>query len=296
MGLLLLVKGAEHLIESSAKIARHFGISELVIGLTLVSFGTSLPEFAIGTVSALQGEPIISIANVIGSNIYNLLVLTALIGFVTTYHFKTIEVLQRDIVWLLLSSIWITLIAFSGKITAETGILFISLYLIYTFYLYDTGEKTKTRKEDGVSWKTWTFLLISLILIYLGAELTVANAVKIAEIFKVSEWAVSAVLIGAGTGLPETATALMALKKKKLKMGIGNIIGSNIFNVLIVVGTTSLITPLVIDFASHFYSFLFLMLSSVLIALIAIKGSIHKKTAAVSIILYATYLYFIFSK
>ncbi len=294
IGLLFLLKGAEKLIDSSIKIARHFGISELVIGLTLISFGTSLPEFAIGTISALQGEPVISIANVIGSNIYNLLVLTALIGFVTTYHFKTINILQRDIVWLLLTAIWLTAVAFNGTISVGVGVLFISSYLIYIYYLYDTGEKVKTRKRDGVTWKTYLALAVSIILIYLGAELTVTNAIELAKLLHISEWAISAGLIGAGTGLPETATAVVALRKKKLKIGVGNLIGSNIFNILIVAGVTSLITPMQVDFASHFYSFFFLMISSVLIALIAIRGSIRKKTAMVSITLYLIYLWLLF--
>jgi len=295
LGLFFLIKGSGYLIDSSTHIARHFGISELVIGLTLVSLGTSLPEFAVSTVAALSKNSVISIANVIGSNIYNLFVLTALIGFVTRYHFKTVEILQRDIVWLLLTSIWIVLIAISGFINAEMGILFISLYLVYIIYLYKNGKEGRRKKESHPPLKIYFMFLLSFVLIYLGAKLTIDSAVLIARFFGLSEWVISASLLGAGTGFPETFTSLMALKRKKLKMGLGNIIGSNIFNILVVIGFSSIILPIQINFAQHFYSFFFLLLSSIFIALIAIKGSFHRKTALISIGLYLIYLYSLFS-
>ena len=294
VGLSFLVKGADYLIDSATDIARHFGISELVIGLTLVSLGTSLPEFAVSSLAAFAGHAEISLGNVIGSNIYNIFIITALIGFLTRYHFKTIEILHRDIVWLLLTSVWVTLIAFSGVISREMGILFISLYLIYLVYLYNHNKKGSHIKEKNLTLKSYLIFILSLVLIYFGGRLTVTNAVIVAEFLGISKWVISATLIGAGTGFPETITSLVALKKRKLKMSVGNIIGSNIFNILIVLGASAVINPLIINFRENTISFLFALISAVFIALIAIKGSFHRKTAVIATLLYLTYLYLLF--
>ena len=294
-GLILLIKGSGYLIDSSTKIARHYNVSELVIGLTLVSLGTSLPEFAISVLAAFSGHNTISIGNAIGSNIYNILVLTGTLGLLTRYKFKNVDILQRDIVWLLITAIWITLIGVTGYIGREMGIFFISLYLIYLIYLYNHNKKNKTFCKSKLPQKVHYFLLLGAILIYIGAIITVNNAILVAELFGISEWIISASLLGAGTGFPETFVLLISMKKRKLKMGIGALIGSNIFNILIVLGVAAIINPISFNFFENIESFLFLMIASVFLTLVAIKGSIHKRTAVISIGLYFIYIALLFT-
>ncbi len=294
IGLYLLVKGSDYLVESSSDIARHFGISELVIGLTLVSLGTSMPEFGVSIVASFCGHADVSLGNIVGSNIYNILVITGLIGFITRYHFKSSEILNRDIFWMLITSIWLTLTALDGYIGADVGVLFISSYLVYLIFLYNQNKEKKVVKEAAVTLKTYFLFLFSIILIYFGAKLTVENAILLADAFGFTKWAISASLIGAGTGFPETVTSLVALRKRKLKISLGNIIGSNVFNILVVVGFSSLASPLVFNFNEVVLSFVFMLVASVLLAFWAIKGSFHKKEALVAFCLYLLYLYLLY--
>lgn len=290
LGLLLLIKGADFLIEASVKIAQHFGISELIIGITLVAIGTSLPELAISSFASLEGHAEISISNIVGSCIFNIFVIVGLIGISIRYRMKEKKILDRDAIWCMLAALWLTLMCYSGEITQAHGLVLLLAYFAYMSYIYLDIKAGKGIKVKVLERKHIIYLIVSIFALYAGGRLTVDHAANIASIMGISEWVIGATIISLGTSLPEAATSLMAIKRKKYELSLGNIIGSNVSNVFIVVGIAAMLNPLVIDFTKFALSFMFLILSSVFITVVLIRGTFHRKTAMIALTLYALFI------
>ncbi|MFQ6612983.1 MAG: calcium/sodium antiporter [Fidelibacterota bacterium] len=246
IGTVMLYYGAEWAVRSGSLIARRLGISRLVIGLTIVAFGTSLPELIVSIVAAIEGNSTIAIGNVVGSNIANVglvLGLSAII-FPIIINFKDI---QRDFyIYLGVCAIFLIFI-FDGRLSRfEGGILFISL----VFYLLiriksPRGEKVEITENGGQNLGKHIFLIIiGFVLLAEGANLFVSGAVALARFLGVSEIVIGMSIVAFGTSLPELATSVMAAFRKEGAISIGNIIGSNIFNILSVLGLAAMIHPL----------------------------------------------------
>ena len=247
--ILMLWKGADWLVEAAAEIAHSLKISDLVIGLTVVAFGTSAPEFAVTIKAALTGQTDISIGNVVGSNIFNLGFIlggTAMVRSITI----TPKLLYRDGFFLLLVTllIYVLFFGFNGwditdAITvAEGSILFLALigYIIFLFIKKEPMEETHPRSADL---KSYLWFFAGLISIVLGGHLMVEHASSLASAFGVSDWVIAVTIVAAGTSAPELATSLTAAFKDKHGMAIGNLIGSDLFNLLGVLGLAGIINP-----------------------------------------------------
>lgn len=251
----LLWFGADWIVESASKIARRFNVSELVIGLTIVAFGTSAPEFLVTITAAFKGLSDISLSNVVGSNIFNLgfiLGLMALIKPLPTNRAIT----YRDTPLLLLTTAFILVMSFFDSLGRTTGIILASVLISYIGYLMVHTRKMNAEassivsdtenisKPASLSWKDWAMLVAGFVGIALGGELMVESASTIARHFGVSQWVIGMTIVAAGTSLPELVTCLAASVKGRNEMLIGNLIGSDFFNFAGVLGLTCIMRPL----------------------------------------------------
>ena len=238
LGVVLLLGGADLLVRSASKIAKTLGISEFVIGVTVVAFGTSIPEVGTSVYSALIGHTEIAYGNVVGSNVANIALVLGIASLFGTFAMKKKDV--GDLPVLLLSAALTFLVAVDLKVVWWEGIILMAVYAAYLYKIVKKQEQNIRSKGRDVKAKTLLTLLTSIIFIYLGARLSINGAVEIASIFGISESVIGFTLVALSTSLPELAASVIAVFRKKIGISIGNIIGSNIFNSLIALGAASL--------------------------------------------------------
>jgi len=258
LGLILLVVGSDLLLRSSVDLSLKYNVSKLVIGLTIVSFATSAPELLISVSSVLKDSSDIAISNVIGSNIANIgMVFSIALLFVTIKIKK--ENIKYDFPWLIIVSLLFIWFLQDSQIDRFEGVIFTSVLVLFIIFSFKVRANTNENLDDlstsnmSLS-KIFIFLALSSILLYSGSELFVESSIFFANYFGVSERVVGLTMVAMGTSLPELATTLVAIYKKELDISIGNIIGSNIFNILAVIGITSIIRTLSIK-SSEILSF-----------------------------------------
>lgn len=251
LGFAMLVKGADWFVDGAAGIAEKFGIPQLVIGLTIVAMGTSAPEAAVSINAALKGNAAITIGNVVGSNILNILIILGITSVIVTVAVAKSTV-KIEIPYMLLITLLLLCLGYTGqRITFLEGIVLWAAFLLYLAYLFQMAKKNKEEveekeKEQSV-WKLLVFTVVGLFLIVLGSDVTVNAATAIAKFMGMSERFIGLTIVALGTSLPELFTSVSAAIKGKADIAIGNIVGSNIFNILFVVGTTALITPVIFE-------------------------------------------------
>ena len=264
VGFTMLIKGADFFVDGSSGIASRFGIPQLVVGLTIVAMGTSAPEAAVSISAALKGNAGITIGNVVGSNILNILIILGLTSFLTK---KIVPVASSTIKYEMPFMIVITLMLLwmgyvGNQVTRLEGAGLWVVFLLYLFYLLkmakkgvdknsedDEGEilgRGRDKKERSMAMLFW-FTIVGLALIVIGSSVTVDAATAIAGIIGLSERFIGLTIVALGTSLPELFTSVSAARRGNADIAIGNIVGSNIFNILFVVGTSALITPLVFE-------------------------------------------------
>ena len=302
VGMILLVKGADFFVDGASKIAKSIGIPSLVIGLTLVSIGTSAPEFAVSLEASLSGSNEISFGNVIGSNTFNTLVVIGISAIITPLVVSK-NVKRFDIPILL--GIYSFLIIF-GFVTSpyiinllESIILF-SLTIIYTVFLILREKKTQKENEDDKEVekkKPWWFnlllVIIGLAFIIFGGRLVVNNAVDIAKELKVSEAIIGLTIVAIGTSLPELVTSVVAARKGENDIAIGNAIGSNIFNIILILGFCSILEPATLNI-NALLDTIIAFFSGILIFLFVFKSNrINRWQGIVMVCLYILYLTFL---
>ena len=255
-GFVLLVKGADWLVDGASGLAKRFGITDLVIGLTVVAFGTSMPEFVVNMVSVVNGSTDLAITNILGSNIINTFVilgLTALVYPVASQKRSRDFDIPMSIIAAVLVFAAVAVQSPFGEevrgISRLGGILLLSLFV---YFLYNTFRHAKDHPEDAeaeevkpmVLWKALLLIAVGLVGLVIGGELIVKSAVRIATDCGVPESVIGLTIVALGTSLPELATSVMAAFKHNCDIALGNVIGSNIFNVFLVLGTSAVIRPL----------------------------------------------------
>ncbi len=254
VGFLLLIKGAGWLVDGSSAIAQKLGIPDLAIGLTIVAFGTSAPELVVNIVASIQGNSDIAIGNVVGSNIFNILLILGIAALINPLHIQRSTVL-KEIPFSLLAAVLLFVMAndiavdgldFSA-LTRSDGLALIGFFLIFLYYTFGL-QQTDTSDTPSVSNTSLPFacflVLAGLGSLVLGGKLTVDAAVTMAEMLGVSESLIGLTIVAAGTSLPELATSTVAARKGKADIAVGNIIGSNIFNVFWILGMSAVIHPI----------------------------------------------------
>ncbi len=250
LGFAMLVKGADWFVDGAAGIADRFGIPQLVIGLTIVAMGTSAPEAAVSITAALKGSAAITIGNVVGSNIMNILVILGITSVIITIAVGQSTV-RYEIPFMLCMMILLMIFGYTGgNINRLEGVMLWIAFIVYLTYLFFMAKNNKEVEEDGKKKPIWMLIVLAIVgvtLIVEGSDVTVNAATEIAKAAGLSDRFIGLTIVALGTSLPELVTSVSAARKGKADIAIGNIVGSNIFNVLFVVGTTALITPVLFE-------------------------------------------------
>jgi cation:H+ antiporter len=271
LGLTLLVKGAEFLVSGSSSLAKRFGISELIIGLTIVAFGTSAPELIVNLASVYSGQTQIAISNILGSNIVNIFIILGLAAFISPIKVKP-SLSVKEIPFTLLAAILVFVLGAdtvlgSGSenfLSRADGIVLLSFFSIFMYYIFSQAKKDnnldsekneneleKLGKEETSeeiiilnSKKTIIYIILGLIMLVVGGKLVSDSAVYLAKLLNVSDTLIGLTIVAIGTSLPELFTSVIAAMKGKSDIAIGNVVGSNIFNIFFILGLSSLLTSL----------------------------------------------------
>lgn len=270
LSILVLWKGADWLVESAARIGKKFGLSDLVIGLTVVAFGTSAPEFAVTIAAALKGQADISVGNVVGSNIFNLGFVLGGVAFVKAIS-TTKTLVYRDGLTLIAIALLLRFFMNDLNISAVEGTILVLLLVGYVTYLL---WKKAALEEEAISgeatWKDLLLLPVGLAMVVGGGHFLVEAASNLARAFGVSEWIIGVTIVAAGTSTPELATSLAAVIKGRHGISIGNLVGSDIFNLLGVLGVATLLNPNMIVDAGALVS-LNILITTVIVVVIFMR-------------------------
>lgn len=292
-GFVLLIKGADWFVDGSSAVAAKFGIPQLVIGLTIVAMGTSAPEAAVSIAAAVNGSAEITIGNIVGSNILNILIILGLSSVITA-----IAVARSTICYEIPFMIAITgillLLGLDGSIGLVDGIILLVLFAAYLTYLFIMAKKDKDKESgEGVSMsvpRSIIFIIVGLAMIILGSNLTVDAASYIASALGLSERFIGLTIVALGTSLPELFTSVSAARKGNADIAIGNIVGSNIFNILFVVGLSSVIIP--VPFAANFIFDTIIAIAAAVLLLVCCligKNKLKRWAGIAMLISYAAY-------
>lgn len=309
VGFVALIKGADYFVEGSAAIAKRFNISEVIIGLTIVAMGTSAPELAVSISAALTGSNEIAISNVVGSNIFNLLMVLGACAIIVKVPVGN-NILKLDYPFIVIVSFLIILFVgefvftgnvqynaageqISGYISRWNAVILLILFVIYMVY---TVIKAKKNREEGEKienialWKSIVFIIGGIIAIVVGGQLVVDNAKGIAAAFGMSETLIGLTIVAMGTSLPELVTSIVASKKGQNGMAVGNVVGSNIFNMLMILGVSCAINPIAVTLESMIDLIILFVISIIVLVIATTEKTISRKEGIVMLLLYAGYM------
>jgi len=310
IGFVLLIKGADYLVEGSSALARKLGVSALIIGLTVVALGTSMPEMVVNIMAAISGSGDIAFGNIIGSNMSNILLILGVSSIIANLDIKR-STIWKEIPFACLAVIVLLLLANIPSLDnlpinyllRTEGIILILFFVIFLLYIFGLAKENKFKVEgEKPEIKKYSsriiFLMIAsgLTAMYFGGNWIVGGAVYLARKFGLSEFFISATIIAVGTSLPELITAVVAVRKKNMDLAVGNVVGSNIFNIFWILGITSVIRPIKFpDFAN--VDLTILLLTTVLLFLFMFMGKRHELKrwqGMIFIVLYAVYVVSLF--
>ena len=333
IGLALLIKGSDIFVDAGTKIGKMFKMSEVLIGLTIVCVGTGLPELILSINGAINNTSNLVIGNIVGTNIFNMCIILGIICVLNPLKLLR-QTIRKDMHMSLLASIALFVLlldnatkSYGTSILSSTDgvilLLFFAVFIYYTFYeitdyLRDRRErkyqelkakkdskeavpsleknesKAFTTKDIKIMFKDILIALIGIVMVHFGAEITVDSTVEIAKFFKVSETFISIVIIAVGTSLPELTTSYAAIKKNRINIAVGNLIGSNMFNTLCVLGVTSLINPLVLQGNYLLIDcIIFMIVCLVMVLFTKRKAEISRLEGFILIFIYAFYITYV---
>lgn len=245
VGFLFLVKGADWFVEGAAGIARKLGIPQLVIGLTIVAMGTSMPEAAVSITAALNNNAGITIGNIVGSNILNILIILGITAVITNVAIQKSTLLYEIPFMIGITALLLVFGLTGSSITFIEGVVFLLLFIAFLVYLFIMSKKGEVQEEGEIKdipvWKCLLFMVIGGVMVVKGSDFAVSGATWITRFFGMSERFIGLTIVAFGTSLPELVTSVAAARKGNAGIAIGNIVGSNIFNILFVIGITALI-------------------------------------------------------
>ena len=305
IGFALLIKGADVFVEGASSIAKKFNVPSMIIGLTIVAMGTSAPEAAVSITSSLAGQNDMSVANVVGSNFFNILVVLGVSSIIAKLPVQK-ETIKKDTPFLILVSGLLLIFGINLKLGRIEGIALLSLF---TYFLVSTIKSAKmatdsTSSETGETAiaietesssqislpKTILISLVGIVGIVVGGDMVVNSATSIATSFGMSANLVGLTIVAVGTSLPEFVTSIVAIKKGETEIAIGNVIGSNLFNILLVLGLAATINPIAMSM-SAFIDIVFMVLITLLLYMFMKKdNSLVKKQGIVLVVLYIAYM------
>lgn len=321
-GFVFLLKGADFFVDGASSIAKALKIPAIVIGLTIVSWGTSLPELAVSVTSALKGIDGIAIGNVVGSNIVNLMLIAGLTATIIPIQVEK-SLIVRDLPFSILCAVLLILLsadvyfvkAAENTISRADGIILllffaVYMYMIVEFALRNQKESLASEKENVLPpeateiaeekksplWKCFLLLAVGLAGIILGGQMTIKSATYIAKAAGMSDRLIGLTIIAFGTSLPELITSLIAAKKGQNDIAMGNVVGSNIFNILLILGVAGVINPMKVESASFIDLAVLIICSASVWIMAKPKLKLNRICGAIMILIYAAYTTYIFIK
>ncbi len=310
VGLFLLIKGADFFVSGSSSIAKKLKISPLIIGLTIVAFGTSAPELSVSISSALSGSADIAVGNVIGSNIFNLLMVLGVSAVMAPIVIKP-SMLRKEFPFLLMLSVILLAMSFDvalnksdlNFITRGEGIILVILFILYIYIIIRSAKKEHAAEVDSEEsaveeismpiWKAILLFLFGLGLIVFGGECVTSTSKYLAMSMGMSETLVGLTIVALGTSLPELVTSIVAAKKGENELALGNVIGSNIFNFVAILGITAIVRPLGINSLSLIDMVIMTLITFITFIFASTKNSISRKEGFTLLVLYAGYMTYI---
>jgi cation:H+ antiporter len=284
-----LIYGANYIIVESERIALHFNISSFVIGATLIAVGTSLPEMAASIAASSAGKSDMAVANVLGSVTFNISLVLGIIFLIAKDLKPKRDLFQNDSAWSFFPLMVFIIMAYDGEIGMFEGVMFLILMGGYLLFLSKDAKAieaevdTNLVKEKFAWGKTLLFLILGFVLVIVGANYTIESASTIARNLGVTEWVISLILIAFGTSLPELVVSITAARKGNADMIIGNIIGSNVANFTIVLGSAAIVNPLTVDFSKYGYDILCAATASFMLVFIT-ANKLYNKSAGIGLL------------
>lgn len=297
LGFFMLVKGADWFVDGTSGIADRLGVPQLVIGLTIVAMGTSAPEAAVSITAALKGSAEITIGNIVGSNILNILIILGLTASIVSVAVAQSTVRYEMPFMILITAVLLAMGGTGQAVSFAEGILLWVLFIVYMGYLFAMAKRDKQEVEEETNakpiWNLLTAAIVGLVLIVWGSSVTVDAATAIAQIIGLSERFIGLTIVALGTSLPELVTSVSAAIKGKADIAIGNIVGSNIFNILFVVGTAALITP--VEFQPNFMIDTIVAIGAAVMLLVCVarKRLLVRSAGILMLVCYAGYLVYL---
>ena len=301
IGLALIIKSADVLIDSTSKIAQKYGVSTFIIGITVIAFGTSAPELAVGLISAVNKTNQLALGNIVGSAMSNTALIVGISAVIFPLIVKT-DVIKREIPMLIaVQSILTFMVLYDNELTRFEGLILVVGFIGFILYIIKNAKKSMPIPNDNqVSDNTTQssilklilFSIISLIGLFIGGNLTVSNSTKIAASLGLSETIIGLTVVAIATTLPELVTSIMAVKKKEPDIVLGNCIGSNLFNILLVLGTSSMINPILVQENMTFDLVIAALLTVVIFLISLFTKKISRFWGILLIIIYVSYIFF----
>jgi len=285
-----VIFGADFIINQSERIALHLNISEFIVGSTLIALGTSLPEMAASMAASFNNKPELAIANAVGSNIMNITLVLATIFIISKPFNPGRDLFSKDSIWALMPILIFLLMSLDGRIgTFDATLLFLLMFAYLLFLLQDSRSEKITEIDPELkrnfSWfKSIPLLFVGFSMVVVGASFAIDSASNIAAHFGVSEWLIGVVVIAFGTSLPELIVSVTAALKGKVGMAIGNIIGSNLANITMVVGGAAMVNNLKIDLATYAYDFAVMTVATIMLVYIT-ANKLYSRPAGISLLI-----------
>jgi len=306
IGFIILIKGADLLVEGASSIAQKLNVSDLVIGLTVVAFGTSAPEMFVNVFASIEGNSNIAIGNILGSNIANIFLILGVSAMIYPLAVKS-NTVWKEIPFSLLAAVILGILAndylidnkASSELTRSDGLVLLGFFIIFMYYIFSIVKKTEQKlKEESPqmsNFRAVAYILLGLSGLVLGGSWIVDAAVKIASQFGVSEYLIGLTVVAVGTSLPELATSAMAAYKRNTDIAIGNVVGSNIFNIFWVLGISAVIKPLPFQPTGNSEIAMTIVASILLFSVFFVgkKHVLQKWQGALFLLLYAGYTSFL---
>ena len=303
IGFVLLIKGADYFVEGSSSVAKKFKVPSLIIGMTIVAMGTSLPELAVSVTASMAGNNTLAVSNVAGSNIFNLMVVCGACALFTPLTIEK-NTLMKEFPFSILCAGLLVVMGYLGMSLGRVdGVILLVIFAVYLFWMIQSAKKARTAgdkleaEEEEIKilpmWKCIVFIIGGMIAIKFGGDFVVDGASAIAAGFGLSQTLIGLTIVALGTSLPELVTSIVAAKKDEVDMALGNVIGSNIFNILLILGVAAAISPVTFLMENIIDIIILIIMSAVVWGFAWTSKKVNRKEGIIMLLMYAVYMVYI---
>ena len=302
IGFVLLIKGADYFVEGSSSVAKKFKVPSLIIGMTIVAMGTSLPELAVSVTASMAGNNTLAVSNVAGSNIFNLMVVCGACALFTPLTIEK-NTLMKEFPFSILCAGLLVVMGYLGMSLGRVdGVILLVIFAVYLFWMIQSAKKARTAEEEALAeeeikilpmWKCIVFIIGGMIAIKFGGDFVVDGASAIAAGFGLSQTLIGLTIVALGTSLPELVTSIVAARKDEVDMALGNVIGSNIFNILLILGVAAAISPVTFLMENIIDIIILIIMSAVVWGFAWTSKKVNRKEGIIMLLMYAVYMVYI---